>query len=40
MTVLEALTLAPLLEVAVKVYSVVEVGETVVDPEAETIPIP
>jgi hypothetical protein len=39
-TVLEAVALAPLFDVAVKTYWVVEVGETVVDPEAETIPIP
>ena len=39
-TVLEAVDVAPLLEVAVKTYCVVEVGETAVDPEAETIPMP
>lgn len=40
MTVLEAVALAPLFDVAVNTYCVVEVGETLVDPEAETIPIP
>jgi hypothetical protein len=39
-TVLAAVVVAPLLEVAVKTYCVVEVGETVVEPEADTIPIP
>ncbi len=39
-TVLEAVAVAPLSDVAVKTYCVVEVGETTAEPDSETIPIP